>query len=600
MRSDLQTPFPALDPAAVPDLDALAMGARRIELRRGEVLIHQGDAADALYFVLSGRLTTHVDGIAQPIGEIAQGQTVGEIGFFAGRRRTATVKALRDSSLLVITREHFERVSRSFPAIRDAVIISLAQRVAQRPEISAKPHAAPRTVAIIPAGSGRVAPRFVARLRDVFETRRSLFLTQRDIADRFPNTPVEDRAVSSWLNGLEQDADLIFYLGDDTLTPWTRTCIRQADAVVMVATAGASVELNACEVFAFSIHAPSTRRLVIAHQARAEVTSGTSAWLASRDVLMHHHVALHDTVDMERLARFLSGRAVGFVAGGGGALGSAHLGVYKAFVEAGADFDILGGTSVGAAMTAALAYGVTPERVDEGTRNIFVKSRSFRRYTLPRFGLIDHTVFDRALQQEYRDVLIEDLWKPYFAVSTDLGNRRLKVHRRGPVWQAVRASGSIPGVLPPFFTKEGEMLVDGGIMDNVPLAPMNALKAGPNVVVSFGEGNPKTYRVNYDTLPGRWSLLTAWLNPFRRRRWPKVPSLLQIIMLSMVANRGGDPQPGEEDVLIRPPLPTGLRFTDWDRHTETFRFAYREASAWIAARTAEEDPRVLSLLGPGA
>jgi NTE family protein len=137
-------------------------------------------------------------------------------------------------------------------------------------------------------------------------------------------------------------------------------------------------------------------------------------------------------------------------------------------------------------------------------------------------------------------------------------------------------------------------------MDNVPLAPMNALKAGPNVVVSFGEGNPKTYRVNYDTLPGRWSLLTAWLNPFRRRRWPKVPSLLQIIMLSMVANRGGDPQPGEEDVLIRPPLPTGLRFTDWDRHTETFRFAYREASAWIAARTAEEDPRVLSLLGPGA
>jgi hypothetical protein len=94
---------------------------------------------------------------------------------------------------------------------------------------------------------------------------------------------------------------------------------------------------------------------------------------------MHHHVALHDALDVRRLYRFLSGCAIGFVAGGGGALGSAHLGVYKAFREAGAEFDILGGTSVGAAMMAALAYGVDPERVDEGTHNIFVKSRAFRR-----------------------------------------------------------------------------------------------------------------------------------------------------------------------------------------------------------------------------
>ena len=596
MRSDLQTPLRGVDPSIVPDLDVLASGARRIELRRGEVLIRQGEAADSLYFVVSGRLTAHVDGNPQPIGEIAQGQTVGEVGFFAGDRRGATVKALRDTSLLAITREHFERVSRSFPALRDAVILSLAQRVADRPDTFGKKFAIPRTIAVVPAGGGRIAPRFIARLREVFETRRSFFLTQREIADRFPRTPTEDRAVSSWLNALEQDADHIFYLADDTLTPWTRTCIRQADVVLMVATAGASVELNASEIFALSIHAPSARRLVIVHEARSEIVSGTAAWLTSRDVFMHHHVALQDARDIERLARFLSGRALGFVAGGGGALGSAHLGVYKAFVEAGAEFDILGGTSVGAAMAAALSYGVSPERVDEGTANIFVRSRAFRRYTLPRFALLDHTVFDRALREELRDVLIEDLWKPFFAVSTDLGQRKLKIHRRGPVWQAVRASGSIPGMLPPFFTSEGEMLVDGGLMDNVPLAPMQALKTGPNVVVAFGGGGPKTYRINYDAIPGRRQLLMAWLNPFRRHWWPKVPSMLQVIMLSMVANRGGDVPLGDDDVLIQPRLPPGMRFTNWERHTETFRLAHQETAAWIDAQIAEGDAKILSLV----
>jgi NTE family protein len=597
MRADLQTPLKGLDPSIVPDLDALAAGAHRIDLTRGDVLIRQGDEADVLYFVLSGRLTAHVDGIPQPIGEIAQGQTVGEVGFFAHDRRGATVKALRDSSLLVVTREHFEQVCRSFPALRDAVILSLAQRVSERAETFINKFAAPRTIALVPAGGGRISPRFIARLRDVFETRRSFFLTQRDIVDRFPRTPLDDRTVTSWLNAREQDAELIFYLADDTLTPWTRTCIRQADVVLMVATAGASVELNASEIFAFSIHAPSARRLVLLHEARTAIASGTSAWLANRDVFMHHHVAVQDARDVERLARFLSGRARGFVAGGGGALGSAHLGVYKAFTEAGADFDILGGTSVGAAMTAALSYGVTPERVDDGTCNIFVRSKAFRRYTLPRFSLIDHTVFDRVLREELQDVVIEDLWKPYFAVSTDLGRRKLKIHRRGPVWQAVRASGSIPGVLPPFFSREGEMLVDGGLIDNVPLAPMKALKTGPNVVVAFGHGGPKTYHIDYDAIPSRGRLLATWLNPFRRRSWPKVPSLLQVIMLSMVANRGGDLPLGENDILLQPRLPGGMRFTNWERHTEAFQFAHRETSSWIAAQIADGDPKLLALMG---
>ncbi|MCC6777430.1 MAG: patatin-like phospholipase family protein [Hyphomicrobiales bacterium] len=582
------------------DLEALAAGAEQRVLRRGEVLVRQGDASDILYFVLSGRFVVHAEGRSGPLDEIAQGQTVGEVGFFAGLPRTATVMALRDSCVLSIPRARFDEIGGASPAIREAVILSLARRLARHAAPVAKGLPSIRTLAVVTAGGRAPSPVFVDLLRRVIgSTQRTMFLTRADVVTRFPQAALDDAAVSNWLNSLEGDYDFIFYLGDETLTDWTRMCVRQADALLLTATAGASRALNETEKFAFSVHASTARRLVLLHETRSETASGTPAWLTERDVFMHHHVALQDTADVARLLRFLSGRAVGFVASGGGAFGSAHLGVYKAFCEAGTNFDMLGGTSAGAAMAAALACGVEPERVDEGTHNIFVKSRAFRRPTWPRFGLIDHKGFDRALQAEYRDLTIEDLWRPYFAVSSNLSNHRVMVHRRGPVWHAVRASGSIPGLLPPFFTADGEMLVDGGLMDNVPLAPMQALKNGPNVVVALGVDARTTYAVDYAAIPGRSELLLSLLNPFARRRQPPVPGIFQVIMLSMLANRRTEIGLGEHDILVRPALPPDLKFTNWERHTEVFRGAHRNTAAWISARKAETDPKLLAILGAG-
>jgi len=595
MRPDLLSAAATLDDRAMQVIEALAAGGEQRELQRGEILIHQGEPSDALYFVLSGRFSVHLHGVTGSIAEIAQGQPIGEIGFFAGLPRTATVTALRDSRVLAITRERLRRLGDASREILDTVIVSLARRLTEHSGAVASPGLV-RTVALVPAGDGRTSPRFLELVRDVFgKASRAVFLDEERIAARFVGAPLEDQAKSDWLNGLEREFDFVFYVAEPALTRWTKKCIRQADAIWLIAAAGADTDLNLSELFAFSVHPPSARRLIMLHQARSGTVSGTGSWLQPRDVFMHHHVALEDAADIRRIWRFLSHRAVGFVAGGGGALGSAHLGVYKAFREAGAEFDILGGTSAGAAMAAALAFGVDPERVDLGTHNIFVKSRALRHPTLPRYGLIDHKAFDRALQAEYGEVLIEDLWTPYFAVSSNLSRHQPRVHRRGPVWQAVRASGSIPGVLPPFFTKEGEMLVDGAVMDNLPLAPMKALKTGPNVIVSL-QDKPTTYKVDYDSIPGRRELAAALLNPFSRRRLPQVPSILQVIMLSMMANRS-DPQLGAADLLIRPELPADIRFTSWERHNEIFLHAYRGAAQWIEARMAEGDPRMRAVIG---
>ena len=598
MSANLFDAMPGLDGRALKDLEALTAQAVPLQLRRGEILVRQGEPSDAFYFVLSGRFAVTLEGTTDAIAEVGPGQPIGEIGFFANLPRTATVLALRDSRVLAISRDQFQKISETSPGLRDAVIASLAVRLSEVIGPTAKDLPAIRTVAVISAGSSCLSQRFVDLLREVSSTAgHAIFLTKAEVAARLAGASFDDAASSSWLNALEGEVRFVFYIADDTLTDWTKKCTRQADALLLVAQAGAAAALSPSESFAFTVHLRSARRLVILHDQRVKIASGTSSWLEHRDVFMHHHVALQDTADVQRLLRFLSGRAVGFVAGGGGARGSAHLGVYKAFCEAGAEFDILGGTSSGAAMVAGLAYGAGPEWCDDGTHNIFVRGRVFRRPTLPRYGLIDHKAFDRALQAGMGGVMIEDLWTPFFALSSNLSTHAPRIHQRGLVWQAVRASGSVPGVLPPFFTTEGEMLVDGALMDNIPLAPMKALKSGPNVVVALGAENRTTYPVDYESIPGPWELALAWLNPFSRRRLPPVPSILQVITLSMLANRRPDLALSNTDILIKPDIPPDLGFTSWDRHNEIFLHAYRATAAWIRRELAEPDSKVHAVIG---
>src|SRR3954452_2446112 len=128
MPSSLAPP----DGGTLTDLRALAPIAEQLTLQRGDVLMRQGEPSEALYFVLSGRFTVHIDGTADPVAEIGQGQSVGEIGFFAGLPRNATVVALRDSTVLMVTRERFATIGATSPGMRDAVILSLARRLADR------------------------------------------------------------------------------------------------------------------------------------------------------------------------------------------------------------------------------------------------------------------------------------------------------------------------------------------------------------------------------------------------------------------------------------------------------------------------------------
>ena len=576
--------------------------ARVRHLLSGETLVLQNTAADAVFVVVSGRFEVRVAGQPAPVAEIGVGQPIGEIAFFAGGLRTATVTAVRDSVVLELDRASFEEVARRVPAIYDQLLATIARRLADTTArvIGSARVAAARTVTVVAAGHGGIPAEFFRRVRSVFTgSGKCLFLTRADLEARFPNLALDDTTIVNWLNAIESEYDLVVYLADDKPTDWTRKTIRQADQLVLLAYGAATAGLNPVEEIALAVHPASRRRLVRIHDCRVSFTTGTAEWLRERDVAMHHHVSLEDDQDFKRLHRFITGRAVGFVAGGGGGFGPAHVGIYKAFQERGAKFDILGGASVGAAVLAGFALLLTPAELDLALKDIFVSSRGFKRRTFPRYALLDHVEFDKALQRQCRGANIEDVWIPYFAVATDVdrAGEGLYLMRRGPLWKAVRASGSIPAVLPPMFTDDGRMLVDGGVVDNIPLVPMKTLKGGPNLVVHFGVAPAQAYTVKYESIPGRRQLVSRMLNPFAREKLPDVPGPVSVLRRCFGIHQNPDLLPIERlDLVLAPPAFPGSSFIDFDRHTEVYEAAYRWCSAQLDQLAAEHNPALEAIL----
>jgi NTE family protein len=263
--------------------------------------------------------------------------------------------------------------------------------------------------------------------------------------------------------------------------------------------------------------------------------------------------------------------------------------------EAGLPIDIVGGTSVGAAMAGAMALGVPTEEIGPRVEDIFVKSGAMRRVTVPKYGFLDHKVLDAALHKHYGETPIEDLWLPFYAVAADLSAMDMIEIRRGPLWEAVRASSAIPGILPAFYTSEGQMLVDGGCIDNMPFRTMHRLKSGPNVIVNVQKTGGQRYSVDYASLPGRAELLKRSVMPFGKGA-PRAPGLISTVMRSLLVGQSDMLKALQPtDLMLRPPGLSGAGFLAWNKHKLFHELAYRHAADVFADLGGSDDPAMRAL-----
>ncbi len=544
-------------------LTALQSVSATRHIAGGEVLVHQGDDADALYFVESGRFRVVINK-NRIVAHIETGEAVGELAFFADGQRTADVVAMRDSIIREVSRKAFDDIAVRYPELNAAMLKLVSERlVVATARTSSILSSHPRVIALLPAGTSTLPDGFLMRMAEAFD------------AVVRPDTPVVpiDRATSeaadaheyqSWL--AEQEARGAYVLIDGSGSEdWGQMVCRNADALVMVARPGpTNPQPNAMEDAAMGWIAEPQRTLLLLRTSADKQISKSGEWIDPRRPKLHHHVALDSDADFHKVARFLTGRAVGVVLAGGGALGCAHLGVIKALRQADIPIDFIGGASAGAAMGGAIARGMTVEETLDQMEAMFIQAKAMKRLTLPLYSLLDPTVFDSELRSRYGTRDIADQPINFFGVSTNLSNNGLHIHRRGPLWECVRASGSLPTILPPFIDKDGNILVDGGVLDNIPVKVMHGLKAGPNIVVSLGDPH-EIWRtdVEYDDIRGRWSLLKDVM--LRRKRKAEFPSIVEIMSRSMVvASRMASKEMlGDQDILVNPPIIPDMQILDW-------------------------------------
>jgi NTE family protein len=182
-------------------------------------------------------------------------------------------------------------------------------------------------------------------------------------------------------------------------------------------------------------------------------------------------------------ARRLNGHAVGIVFSGGGARAFVHLRVIEELRAAGVRIDRVAGASMGALVAGTLAQELDDAAIYDVFRRNFIEHNPSADYTLPAYSMIRGRKTYRQLGETFGDTRIEALPLRFFCVSADLNSRSLVVHRIGSLRDAIFASLAIPGVFPPIPTPEGRLLVDGGVLDNLPVETMARDAEGPVVAV---------------------------------------------------------------------------------------------------------------------
>jgi NTE family protein len=462
-------PLEVLDPDT---LAALAPDLPWINLPGGRALFNQGEPADALYILVSGILgvvvTTPERG-QHLIASVRSGETVGEMSLITGEPHSATIVALRDSELVVMPKEIFARLIAEQPkflAFLNRLLVDRLYRTTLKTGATA-PNAA---VAVVPIDRSVPIDELIGALID--RLKRAGKRVHR-FGDDMSGQPIE------WFDEIEQSHDLVLYQAgpaEPELDGWSRFCLRQADRIMLVGRPMSRIP-DPLPV------APTDKggrvlpiELVVIEPERA----GRHAHppLGPERFNAIHHIRLHEDGDIRRLARHMGGIAIGLVLAGGASRGFAHIGVIRALRESGIPIDRIGGTSMGAIVGACVAADWNDDEIAERMHIAFVRNNPLDDYHMPWVSLFGGKSVDRLLQASFGETLIEGLWRPFYAVSTNLTRGGMYVHRAGTLWQALRASVAIPGVLPPVL-QDGEVLVDGGVIDNFPVDVMAAERKGP-------------------------------------------------------------------------------------------------------------------------
>lgn len=581
---------------------AMVADAEWVDVVAGQVLFNEGDQPDAVYLVLSGRLRAlnqTVDGDVSILGEIGRAEIVGEIAVIQQSPRTATVTALRDSTLARFSIDGFEQLLTDHPALMLNVVRRIVARSTGR---ATEIRSSCRSVAIVMVADldPMVTCHSMANALHRFGSCGVLSSDSIDVELARPaisqSTPTDlgDVRVSQYLNEFESVNDFVLLASDADPSSWTRRAVQRADLVLLfVSATPTTAEAEMIERLLGACADTGVQRwLVLVESAAADRATPVDSRLRRDHFSEVHHLRSGRQSDLERLARLAGGVGYGLVLGGGGARGFAHVGVIRAMRELGVPIDRLGGSSMGSIFAAGAAMYEDHDELVAACGNQFNRLLD---YTVPIVSLLKAKRITANLTSSLGGYDIEDLWIPLYCVSTNLTRSRSEVHRRGDLVTAVRASIAIPGLLPPVPLGD-DLLVDGGVLNNV---PADIMRADPSIgtVIAIDvapQHGPRTNE-NYGMYVSGWRVLRKFVGRGRSRSrsaespYPGVGSVLVRTMITgSERRRRAMKADGTVDLYLELEM-EGVGLLEFDRMHHVIQRGYEAARPQIVEWLAERD-----------
>jgi predicted acylesterase/phospholipase RssA/CRP-like cAMP-binding protein len=579
------------------DFDLLAKGAKREFVPAGTHFIKQGEVFEKATVIEHGRFVCLI-----PVRsgktvtfEIGRGEIVALSAMLAEDPSRGDLYALRDSTVITLQSEDFLAcITANSKLVKDysSWTIENTKRLIGLSSFQSRPQA----FALLPTGNApQIHEASLALFQALAQTHgQGHLIDSQRIQEVFGCNPAKGddfdqirHKMTAWLEEQEEEGCFLFFVCDPTETKWTRWCLDQTDRIIVAALAEDTAKIERIDqMFAGRkvADAKMMMDLILIQNQSIRLPRGSNVWMKISCLRRHHHVRPGNLADFQRVARRISDRAVGLVLGGGGARGLAHIGVLQALEEAGMPVDVIGGTSMGSAMAAAYAQGWAPQKILEFASKTFTDSNVVRDLDFPMISILAGRKLNRQLQSFFEKVDIADLWLPYFCISASLSEGEMRVHDQGLLWEKVRASCSLPGIFPPVWS-DGQLLVDGGVMNNVPMDVMaNKCNGGTIIAVNVGGGGAKEFDDSKNWNASGWSLLRQRFSKSSQNK--RIANILDVMLWSTTISSKRYLQQlvdaGRVDLYLTPPV-QDFQLLGFDAYEKLYQVGYEYARKELAA-----------------
>ncbi|HEV2533731.1 patatin-like phospholipase family protein [Phenylobacterium sp.] len=526
----------------------------------GQKLYSAGDPADQLYFLRTGRLGAfrREEGHEpQFLGVIRPGEPAGEMSLIAGAPHSAEVVALRDSELFALPRDVFFEACEADASVMTELARLMILRTRQA--VNRGGMGEPSVYGFTTLGQPGPLRGLVERIS--VEIGR-LGYSVTCIGSEAQNAPTE------WFSDVERTHDFVLYLAEAADGAWRQSVSRQVDRLFLVGRGDRKPPRAEGETPPASpLQAQQLVDLILLQPADLHRPTGSAGWMEAAQPARLFHLRRDHAPDLQRIARVLTGQSVGLVLSGGGARAYAHVGALRALRERQVPIDFVGGVSMGAIIAAGVAMGWGDAEMERRIREAFVDTSPLDDIALPLLAMTHGVKVSERLAHHFGDTAIEDLWLPFFCLSSNLTTGAYQLHRRGLVRKALRATIALPGILPP-ATEDNNVLVDGAVMKNFPADIMHASQLGPVVGVDVTSGRS----ITADDV-ARPSSVWRWL---WSGQWRKGPPIVSVLMRAATVSTGADHAASRAatDVLVLPDV-ADIEIRDWSAFAPAVAEGYR-------------------------